>query len=458
MNFACYLKAIFVAAFWLQSGCMLSLGIADEQADTDWPGFRGKGAAGIANGFETATHWDATDPADSSILWKTSVPGLGHSCPTIVGNRVFLTTSVAKHDVPLKTGRGGGTAAAEDSEEQSWVILCFDKSSGKELWRKTAHRGTPKTTRHAKSSHANATVAIDGDNLVAFFGSEGLYCYGLGGKLKWKRDLGVVNISKYGIGWGYGSSPAIHKDRIVLVCDDPEGPYVVALNLSDGREIWRQDRTGDCLRSWGTPLIHDSDDGTRVVVNGWPWIVAYGLKDGNEVWRINGGGDNPIPTPFLVRDRIYVTNSHGGKSPIIVVRPNAKGNLSEAESPEEQGLIWRSKRGGSYMSTPVVVGDYLYLASSNGVLRCFHAVTGKRVYEERLPGEAYVVSSLIAANNKVYCSAENGTVYVIAAGREFNVLARNPLGEPCLASPAVSGGILFFRTSESLIAIGSGSE
>lgn len=452
------IRRTFVTTFLLTGFVfpgLTSAGFA-EDTDTDWPGFRGNGAVGIANGFETALQWDATNPDDKSILWKTPVPGLGHSCPTIVGNRIFVATAVASaEDVPLQIGRGGNTAAADDNSEQSWIVLCFDKTTGKELWRKTACKGVPRATRHTKATHANTTVVVDGDNVVAFFGSEGLYCYDLDGNQRWQKDLGVVDVSKYGIGWGYGSSPAIHDGHIVLVCDDPENPYVVAISLEDGEELWRKDRKDDCERSWGTPLIHQPASAkAQVVVNGWPWIVAYDLETGDEIWRIKGGGDNPIPSPFIANDRIYLTSSHGGKSPVIAVRTDASGNISDAESPEDAGLVWRIERGGSYMSTPVVVGDYIYLGNTNGVLRCFHAVTGETVYEKRMASGAYVVASLVAADDKIYCTAEDGTVYVIAAGPEYKVLARNHLSEPCLATPAVSAGVLYFRTANSLMAIG----
>ena len=420
----------------------------DSKKDTDWPGFHGVQANGVASGFETAEQWDVTNPDDKSIRWKSSVPGLGHSCPTVVGNRIFVATAVAGDDEPnLQVGRGGNIDAADDNGEQSWIVLCYDKETGQELWQQTAHTGPPKATRHSKASHANTTVAVDGDNVVAFFGSEGLYCYSLEGDLKWKKDLGVVDISKYGIGWGYGSSPAIHDGHIVLVCDDPKDPYIIAVKLEDGEEIWRRSRKDDCERSWGTPLIHEINGGAQIVVNGWPWIVAYDLATGEETWRIEGGGDNPVPTPLISNDRIFLTNSHGGQSPVMAIRSDAKGNLTDAESPEDAGLIWRVEKGGAYMPTPVIVGDYIYVAETNGVLRCFNANDGEKMYEKRLAGGAYIVASLVAANDRIYCTAEDGSVFVIQAGPEYKLLARNQMGEPCLATPAISAGVLYFRTS-----------
>lgn len=424
---------------------------------SDWPAFRGQGGGGVADGFSVRSQWNA-DPATGpveGVLWKTDVPGLGHSSPVIIGNRIFLATAIASNGkAPLMVGRGGQPDAAEDDGTQSWVVLCYDRLSGKELWRKTAHEGPPRATRHIKATHANTSLAVQGQHLVAFFGSEGLYCYDLDGNLLWNRDLGVINISKYGIGWGYASSPAVAKDHIVVVCDDPEKPFLAALSLSTGDELWRVSRKDVCERSWGTPLIHSTPERTQVVVNGWPWIVSYELETGKELWRIKGGGDNPIPTPFEAHGWIYITSSHGGESPIFVVRPNANGDVSPTQDTSADGpIVWSSTRGGCYMSTPVVFGDYLYLGNSNGVVRCFHAKTGDEVYQQRLDNGAGIIASLVAADGKIYCPSENGIVYVLAAGPDFEILARNPMGQPCFATPAISQGTIYLRTTESLWAI-----
>lgn len=424
---------------------------------TNWPAFRGAGGRGIASGFPVRTAWnaDAQTGENVGVLWRTDVPGLGHSSPTVFGDKLFLATAVASHgQAPLKVGAGGEPTAADDNGEQSWVVLCYNKFTGQEMWRKTARTGVPRATRHAKATHANTSVVVDGKHVVAFFGSEGLYCYDLAGELLWQRDLGVVDISKYGIGWGYASSPAIFEDRVVLVCDDPNGPYIVALGLAEGQELWRKSREGDCERSWGTPLIHVGSAATQVVVNGWPWIVSYELETGSELWRIRGGGDNPIPTPFEAGGRIYITNAHGAESPIFALRPDARGDLSaSAGDTRPEAVVWSTRRGGSYMSTPVVHGDYLYLGNTNGVIRCFHAVTGEKIYEQRLDDGASIIASLVAADDKIYCASENGTVYVLKAGPDFEVIARNVMGEPCFATPAISAGVLYIRTTGQLFAI-----
>lgn len=444
-------------AFLLVACFAFSLAVFGTVDAQDWPTFRGPSGGGIVDGFPVRSDWNA-DVANGEmdgILWKIKVPGLGHSSPVVLGDRIFLATAIAADGkAPLKVGRGGRPEAADDNGEQSWVVLCYDRRTGKELWQKTAHKGRPRATRHAKATHANTSVVVSGNHLLAFFGSEGLHCYDLDGTLKWSRDLGVINISKYGIGWGYASSPAIHNDRIAVVCDDPANPYMAVLNLSDGEEIWRESRKGICERSWSTPFIHSQGDRTQIVVNGWPWIVSYDLKTGKEFWRIKGGGDNPVPTPFEANGWIYLTNAHGGLSPIYVVRPEANGDISPAKDEStNEAIVWSTPRGGCYMSTPVVYRDYLYLGNSNGVIRCFNAKTGEKMYEQRLETGAAIISSLVAADDKIFCASENGTVYVLAAGPEYNVLARNKMGQPCFATPAISQGVLYFRTTESLIAV-----
>lgn len=426
---------------------------------TQWPMFRGEQAQGVSYGFALPQSWNADTQLgdEQNILWRAVVPGLAHSSPVVVDERVFLATAVAEQGEPqLQIGPGGAPTAADDDGVQQWKIMCYDKRTGDELWSQTAHMGIPRATRHIKATHASTTLAVDGDHVVAFFGSEGLYCYDLDGQLKWRRNLGVINISKYGIGWGYASSPAIYDGRIVLVCDDPSNPYVVALSLSTGEELWRVGRQGDCERSWGTPLIHRPApaEPAQVVVNGWPAVIAYNLDDGQEMWRIRGGGDNPIPSPFVADGHIFVTSAHGSDSPIHAIRMGARGDLSEkTQTAPNDAFLWSVPRGGSYMSTPVVLGDYLYLGNSNGILRCFNARTGEKAYEERLGTAAGIIASLVAGDDKVYCASEDGHVYVVAAGPRFNLLAKNAMGNPCFATPAISGGIMYFRTTRELIAI-----
>ncbi|MBL8208699.1 MAG: PQQ-binding-like beta-propeller repeat protein [Blastocatellia bacterium] len=431
-----------------------SLAAAPEQ---NWPMFRGPGGRGVADGFATRVNWsvDAAQGKSSGLLWRAEIPGLGHSSPIVWGNRVYVATAVRlSGKAPLRLGAYGDNTAAEDNDEQRWLIACFDKQSGRRLWERALRTGKPAVTRHTKATHANTTLSTDGKRLIGFFGSEGLYCFDLNGKPRWSKDLGVINISKYGIGWGYASSPALHGDRIVLLCDDPSQPFIAAFHAADGKELWRVSRKGDCERSWGTPLIHYDGTRTQVVANGWPYVISYDLATGQELWRLRSGGDNPIPSPFVADGMIVVTSAHGGKAPLFVIRPTARGDISLAEGKSSNdAIVWCAPNGGSYISTPVVYQGYLYLAAHNGVLRCFDFKTGEKMYEERLGPAALCSASPVAADGKIYCTSEDGVIYVIKAGPKLEVLAKNDLGEPCLATPAISQGVLYFRTAASLIAI-----
>ena len=436
----------------------LASGTFDSKTEQNWPGFRGPGAQGVAEGYPTRVDWNADAAAGklSGVLWRIELPGLGHSSPIVWGDNIFVATAVRlSGKAPLRIGYYGDVKAAPDNDEQKWMILCLDKKSGKRRWERAVRTSKPATERHEKSTHANTTLVTDGRRLVAFFGSEGLYCFDLKGKLLWSKDLGVINNSWRGIGWGYSSSPALYRDRIALLCDDPKNPFVAVFSLSDGKELWRTPRKGDCEGSWGTPLIHNDGARTQVITNGWPFIVSYDLETGKELWRLRGGGDIPIPTPFVADGLIVISNAHGGKAPLFAVRPSAAGDISLKEgSASNDSVVWSVPNGGSYISTPVVYRGYIYLANHNGALRCFDFKTGQKMYEERLGTDASCSASLVAADGKIYCPVEQGSVHVIKAGPKLERLAKNELGAPCLATPAISQGVIYFRTSESLIAVG----
>ncbi len=436
--------------------------VGNSQTQTaDWPRFRGAGGVGVADGFDLPVRWNA-DPdlksEDSGLLWRTKVPGLSHSSPVIVGDLLLVATAVsAAGDAPLKIGRSGAADAADDHGEQQWMVLCFQKSTGSLLWKRTCRSGEPRATRHEKATHANTTLTVDRGRVFAFFGSEGLYCLDLEGQLLWEQDFGVINISKYGIGWGYASSPAVFEDRVVLVCDDPARPFLLTLDAHTGEEVWRVSREGETERNWSTPFVyHDGvAEQNRIVINGWPSVIAYELSSGEEVWRIRGGGDNPVPTPFAVGKSLFITSAHGAEAPVHAVRFGVQGDLTDLRrTAPNESFLWSMDRGGAYMSTPVVYDGCLYVGNSNGVLRCFDATSGDSIYEQRLGTGASMIASLVAGDGKIYCACENGFVYVVNAGRAFELLSKNTTAEPCYATPAISEGVLYLRTTTELMAIG----
>jgi outer membrane protein assembly factor BamB len=402
---------------------------------------------------KTATSW-SVDSA-KNIKWKTQIPGLGHSCPVVWDNFLFVTTAAnSTNSESLKVGLYGDIDEANDSTEHEFKVYCLDKHSGKIIWERVAHKGIPKSKRHTKSSQANCTPVTDGKYLVVHFGSEGLYCYDLKGNLIWKKDMGVLAPGPYsdpGVEWGYASSPVIFKDKIIVQCDIPKSPYITALDLLTGREIWKTSRD-DEVSSWCTPAIYSKNGKTLVVANGYTHMCGYEIETGKELWKLSNGGDAPAPAPIIANDLIYLNSAHGKYSPIFVVRPDAKGDITLApDSTKNKYIVWSIKRGGAYMQTPLIYRGYLYNLQTNGQLTCYDALTGEVKYKDSLK-EAFSASG-IASDGKLYFSSEEGNVYVVKAGPTFELLAKNALKDICMATPAISGNTLFFRTQHFLIAV-----
>jgi outer membrane protein assembly factor BamB len=447
---------VFTAALLLIVPASALLAQTTAKKRTDWPSFRGGNASGIAEGFKTPTSWNVDEK--KNILWKTSLSGLGHSSPIVWGNRVFVTTAISGKEKPeLKVGLYGNIDPVIDDTPHKFKVYCLDKKSGKILWEQTAYEGVPKVKRHTKATHANSTMTTDGKNVIAFFGSEGLYCYDMNGKLRWKKDFGVLDSGYFQskeAQWGFASSPVIWGNKVLLQCDVQKGSFVAALDVNNGNEIWRTTRRD--VPTWSTPTVCEADGKTQVVLNGWKHIGGYDLETGKETWWMEGGGDIPVPTPVVADGLIYITNAHGRMSPIYAIKASAKGGIDlESGASSNDHIAWSMAREGAYMQTPLVYGDYLYVCRDNGVVSCYEAKTGKRLYQERLgTGRTGFTASSVAADGKLYFTSEEGEIYVVKAGPTFEVLSQNPMGEVCMATPAISEGVLFFRTQGHLVAVG----
>lgn len=425
-------------------------------SNANWPAFRGPAASGIAEGFRTATTWNAEK--GEHVLWKTAIPGLAHSSPIVWGDSIFVTTAVSSlPNSPLKIGLYGDGDSADDDSIHQWKVYCVDRRTGKIHWQRTAHSGAPRAKRHMKATQANTTPVTDGKRVIAFFGSEGMYCYDMRGKLLWKKDFGVLEIGPYDapeMRWGYASSPILFENTVLVECDLLKDSFLAALDVRDGHEIWRTPR--DDVATWSTPAVWTDSGRAMMIVNGWKHIGGYDARTGKEIWRMRGGGDIPVPTPVIAHGLIFIANAHGRMSPIYAVRPDATGDITLKEDETSNKYIaWCQPKNGDYLQTPLVYGDYVYSMKSNGVLNCYEALTGKQVYQERLgTGRTGFTSSPVAADGKVYFASEDGDVYVIQAGPQFKVLATNSMGEICMATPGISRGVLYYRTKEHLVAIG----
>ena len=433
---------------------LLTVPAVTPSAATNWPSFRGPSARGVADGFELPVTWDVEK--GENIAWKTPIPGLAHSSPIVWGDRVFAMTAVKDEEALLKVGLYGTIESVEDDSEHEFQVLCLDRTSGEVLWTETAWSGVPAIKRHPKSSHAASTPATDGTHVVAFFGSEGLYCYDFDGGLLWKKDFGVLDSGYYvdvDAQWGFASSPVIYGDHVFVQCDVQENSFVAAFELATGKEVWRTSR--DEIPGWSTPAVQVGETRSQLILNGYKHIGGYDLATGEELWKTGGGagGDIPVPTPILSGDLVIITNAHGRAAPILAISTDAVGEFSLDSASEH--LVWSQQlRRGCYMQTPLVYDGFLFCCRDNGALQCLDVRTGEVRYLGRVGGGRTGFSaSPVAGDGKLYLTSELGEVHVVASGPEFKVLAVNDMGETCMASPAISAGTLFFRTRDHLVAV-----
>jgi outer membrane protein assembly factor BamB len=420
-----------------------------------WPQFRGPFATGIMDNADIPDKWDIYK--NENIRWKIEVPGLGHSCPVIWDDKIFITTAISGSGTDsLKVGLYGDIDDVKDNSIHKFRLYCFDKNTGKEIWSVTSYEGVPRTRRHTKASHANSTPATNGKYVLAFFGSEGLYCYDFDGNLKWKKDFGPMNAGPYtdpDAEWGFASSPIIHEDKVIVQCDFLGDCFIASLDVETGDETWKTPRNE--VSTWGTPNFYNQDGHRLIVVNGWKHMGAYDFDTGEEIWKLSGGGDAPVPTPLFAHGLIFIHNAHGRWSPIFAIKPESKGIITlHKDSLKSENIVWSIKRGGAYNPTNIIYGDYMYNMRMNGTLTCFDARTGKIIYRDRLPGNNALTASAVAANGKIYYSTEHGDVYIVKAGKEFEVIAKNKMNDIIMATPAISDNTLYIRTQHYLVAVG----
>jgi outer membrane protein assembly factor BamB len=431
---------------------LIPAGIA---ADGNWPQFRGPSGSGLGDGANPPVQWDVAK--GTNIVWTSEIPGLAISSPVVWGDRIFVTTAISSDpNQKWRTGLYGDTDSAPDRSSHQWKVLALDKKTGKVLWEQSAHQGIPKTKRHPKSSQASPSPATDGKVVVAYFGSEGLYAYSVEGKLLWKKDLGLQNAGWFfdpDSEWGAASSPVIYKNSVIVQCDRQKDSFVAAFDLKDGKELWRTARAE--IPAWGTPTIATAEGHSEIVTNGTKAIRGYDPDTGKELWTLGPNSEITCTTPVFGHGLIFVTAGYPPVQPIYAIKMGSKGDLTLKDGKDSSdAIVWSKKTGGSYLPSPILYGDQLYLVNNNGILTAFEAKTGNRVYQQRVgPGGSFTASP-VAAAGKLYIATEEGDVYVVKTGPQFELLAKNSVGEPVLATPALAGDLLVVRGAKHLFAIG----
>jgi outer membrane protein assembly factor BamB len=452
MVFVVSLSSLILAVAPLATAQEPSAAVVQDPEATCWPSYHGRFGSGFADGFPTPVEWDLK--TGKNIAWSTALPGLSHSSVVIYGDRVFVNTAVKDGggEEELRVGLYGDIRPVKDDSKHEFRLLCLSRADGEVLWSKVVWRGVPAIKRHPKGTHAASTPSTDGRHVAVFHGSEGLHVYTVGGDLVWKKDFGVLDSGFFRMPdaqWGWASSPVIYDGRVYVQADVQKGSFVAAFDVETGEQVWRTPRQE--VPTWSTPTVHVSAKRRQLVLNGWKHMGGYDLDSGEQLWNLASSGDIPVPTPVAAHGLLFLTSAHGGPARILAVSEDAEGDLGV--EPDGENLVWGNRRFGAYMQSPFVYGDELYVCRDNGVITCWDAKTGKQHYRDRLQAGVGFTASGIAADGKLYYPSEDGEVHVVRAGKEYQLLATNDLGETCLAAPAASAGMLFFRTRSQLVAV-----
>ena len=423
--------------------------LAEPTIKDSWHQWRGPHNNGVAEG-DAPTNFSATD----KVKWKIAIPGKGNSTPVVWGDVIYLTTTIAQDtpqaDAPQPAGRsgrgpGGGAGALVDTD---FVVMALDKNSGKVLWKKTAATSTPHEGYHRQyGSFASNSPVTDGETLIASFGSRGVFAYEMDGNLKWKKDLGQLQMR---LAFGEGVAPALH-DKYLIIQNDHEGQsYIVVLDKNNGEELWRAER--DEHSSWPQPIVVDYD-GRKQLVTSSARVRSYDLATGELIWEAGGLGANAIPAVINVDNEMVIAMTGYRDPNLLAIKLGGEGDLTD--NPEY--VKWTNDRGNSYSASPVLHNGILYFVTDRGMVNAFDAKTGEKFYhQQRLPKAYTFKASPVAANGKLYLATEEGDVIVLKLGRTYEVLATNKMGdEMFISSPIIVGGDLYLRSQDDLFCISS---
>ncbi|HVL66910.1 MAG TPA: PQQ-binding-like beta-propeller repeat protein [Vicinamibacterales bacterium] len=427
---------------------------AARTAARPWPAFRGANAAGNGDGQGAVSEWDVA--TNRNVRWKTPIPGFTTASPIVWNDRVFVVTAISsKGDRTFRTGLYGDVAPVDDLSEHTWKIYCLDKASGKILWEQTAHVGVPKVKRHTKSAQANSTPVTDGTRVVALFGSVGvLAAWDMNGKPLWKQDIGVLDSGWFfdpTYQWGHSSSPIIHDGKVIVQADVQKNSFIAAYDVATGRQVWKTER--DEISTWGTPTIFKADGRDVIVTNG-PKIRGYDARTGELVWTLGPNSEVTVGTPVVGDGLVYVTGGYPPVRPIYAVKPTAAGEITMPKEGAPSDAIAWSNTAGTYIPTPIYYDGILYTVNNDGIVTAYDGKTGERIYRARVGGGGSFSASPVAADGKLYFANEDGDVIVVRAGRSYEELAKNPMKEIIMGTPAISDGLIIIRTLEHVYAVG----
>jgi hypothetical protein len=387
----------------------------------NWQGFRGPRGDGTSAEKGLPLQWSATE----NVAWKVPIPGRGHSSPIVWDDRIFLVSCI------------------EEKEER--ILLCLDRRTGKTLWQRTVLK-SPLEQIHQLNSYASSTPLTDGERVyVSFLDREKMFiaAYDFNGNKVWAVRPGVF-FSKH----GYCSSPILYKDTLIVNGDHDGDGYIVALNRRTGETVWKTARVNN-TRSYCTPIIREIGGRPHMMLSGSKCVASYDPNDGSLQWIMDGPTEQFVAAPVFNGKLLFITAGYPDRH-IVAIRPDGKGKVTEAH------IVWRTRRGCSYVPSPIVWGNYFLIVSDGGFASCFDADTGDMRWTERLGGGHS--ASLVSSEDRVYFLSDAGVMTVVRPGATFEKLAVNEIGEETFASPVISQGQIFIRGVKHLFAIGQGEK
>jgi outer membrane protein assembly factor BamB len=397
-------------------------------AAQEWTRFRGpngqgqcESAAGIPTEF-----------SEKDYNWKIELPGVGHSSPVVWGDKIFVTSA--------------------DPDTATRHVLCINAADGKTVWKRDYPGKAYK--HHVQNNYASSTPAVDAERVYLAWASDDentLMALTHSG-----QDVWSLNLGPYTSQHGFGTSPIVVDDMVVIT-NDQEGDtrFLLAVDSKTGQERWKIPRKYANNRqnaSYATPIILDTPTGRELIVCSWAHgISSHDLKTGAELWSAPVMKARPVGSPVLAAGMILANcgegqDGKGASNSVVAIHPGA----ADAKTPE---VVWSIGKGTSpYVTTILPVGDMAILWSDGGIVSCVDAATGKPHWQKRVGGVFY--GSPVHVGDRIYCVSTEGDVVVLAASPEYQLLARNPLGEETSATPAISGGKMYLRTQSHLISIG----
>jgi outer membrane protein assembly factor BamB len=388
-----------------------------------WPRWRGPSGQGLVAPGRYVNTWSPT----TNVRWKIAVPGSGNSSPIVWGDRIYLTTA-----------QRSGTRLS---------VLAYQRADGRLVWETVIPQDGVEHV-HAKNGYASATPTTDGRLIYASFGRHGLVAVDLSGKIVWHRRFGAIDNYH-----GPAGSPVLYKDRVFLYQDHQgssgQQAFVAAFDASTGKTIWETPRTETV--GWGTPVVVSVGGRDELVINSQRRVAAYDTATGRELWTVRGMTFEVIPTPVVGENLVFASSGRAG--PTYAIRPGGRGDVTGTH------VAWSSPKGSPFVPSGLVHDGLLYLINDmQSILTVFEAKTGELVYQGRLGvarREGFSVSPVVV-NGEVFLTNDDGETFVVKAGRAFELLRTNTLGERTLASPALVDGVWYWRTATSLLAIGPG--